>query len=98
MAHGRRRFCAKALCVRRLGKSWKWKISEKWQSAANEKPVMSRYLSQNTKTGDFNQQRTLSRSFCVIPERLGSIHAVLLAFTANKQTNKEALSIIYIDR
>ena len=40
---------------------------------------MSRYLSENTKTGDINQQRTLSWSFFVIPERL--------AFTTNKQTN-----------
>ena len=44
--------------------------------------------------GDFNQQRTHSGSFYVIPERLGSIRAVVLAFTANKQTNK--LSIIYM--
>ena len=54
---------------------------------------MSRYLPKNTKTGDFKQQRTLSGSFFVIPERLASIRAVVLAFTANKQT----LSIIYID-
>ena len=50
---------------------------------------MSRYLSENTKTGDFNQQRTLSGSFLVIPERLALIRAVVLAFTANKQTNKQ---------
>ena len=43
-----------------------------------------------TKTGDFNTQRTLSGSFFVIPERLASIRAVVLAFTANKRT----LSII----
>ena len=54
---------------------------------------MSRYLSKNTKTGDFNLQRTLSRLFFVIPKRLASMRAVVLAFTANKQT----LSIIYID-
>ena len=59
----------------------------KWRSAANEKPEMSLYLSENTKTGNFNQQRTLSGSFFVIPERLSSIRAVILAFTANKQTN-----------
>ena len=47
---------------------------------------MSRYLSENTKTGDFNTQRTFSGSFFVIPERLASIRAVVLAFTANKQT------------
>ena len=62
---------------------------------------MSRYLPKNTKTGDFNTQRTLSGSFFVIPERLASIRAVVLAFTANKQTNeqrnKRTLSIIYID-
>ena len=62
---------------------------------------MSRYLPKNTKTGDFNTQRTLSGSFFVIPERLASIRAVVLAFTANKQTNKQTnkrtLSIIYID-
>ena len=63
----------------------------------NEKPEMSRYLPKNTKTGDFNTQRTLSGSFFVIPERLASICAVVLAFTANKQTNKQTLSIIYID-
>ena len=51
------------------------------------KTEMSRYLHKNTKTGDFNTQRTLSGSFFVIPERLASIHAVGLAFTANKQTN-----------
>ena len=63
---------------------------------------MSRYLPKNTKTGDFNTQRTLSRSFFVIPERLASIRAVVLAFTANKQTNqqtnKRTLSIIYTSR
>ena len=69
----------------------------KWRSTANEKPEMSRYLPKNTKTGDFNTQRTLSGSFFVIPERLASIRAVVLAFTANKQTNKQTLSIIYID-
>ena len=58
---------------------------------------MSRYRPKNTKTGDFNTQRTLSGSFFVIPERLASIRAVVLAFTANKQTNKQTLSIIYID-
>ena len=52
-----------------------------------EKPEMSRYLSENTKTGDFNQQRTLYRSFFVIPKHLASIRAVVLAFTVNKQTN-----------
>ena len=51
------------------------------------KPEMSQYLSENTKTGDFNQQRTLSRSLFVIPERLASIRALVLAFTVNKQTN-----------
>ena len=65
-------------------------ISKKWRSAANEKPEMSRYLPKNTKMGDFNTQRTLSGSFFVIPERLASIRAVVLAFTANKQTNKHS--------
>ena len=54
---------------------------------------MSRFLLENTKVGDFNQQRTLSGSFFVIPERLASIRAVVLAFTANKQTN--TLNYIY---
>ena len=43
----------------------------------------------NTKTGDFNMQRTLSGSFFVIPERFASIRVLVLAFTANKQTNKQ---------
>ena len=51
---------------------------------------MSRYLLESTKTGDFNPRRTLSVSFFVIPERLESIRAVVLAFTANKQTNKHS--------
>ena len=50
------------------------------------KAEMSLYLPENTKTGDFNPQRTLSVSFFVIPECLASIHAVVLVFTANKQT------------
>ena len=62
---------------------------------------MSQYLPKNTKTGDFKQQRTLYGTLFVIPERLASIRAVVLAFTANKQTNeqtnKRTLSIIYID-
>ena len=60
-----------------------------------EKTEMSRYLSENTKTGDFNPQRTLSGSFFVIPQRLASIRSVVLAFTANKQTN--ILNYIYKD-
>ena len=68
----------------------------RWRFAANEKPKMSRYLLKNTKTGDFNTQRTLSRSFFVIPEHLASIHAVVLVFTANKQTN--TLNYIYLQR
>ena len=47
----------------------------------------------NTKTGDFNTQRTLSMSFFVIPKRWASIRAVVLAFIANKQTN--TLNYIY---
>ena len=66
-------------------------------SAANEKPEMSRYLPKNTKTGDFKQQRTLSGSFFVIPERLASIRAVVLAFTANKQTNEQTNTRNYIN-
>ena len=54
------------------------------------KPKMSRYLPKNTKTGGFNQQRTLSGSFFVIPEHLASIRAVVLAFITNKQTNKHS--------
>ena len=63
---------------------------KKWRSVATEKPEMSRYLSENTKTGDFKQQRTLYGLFFVIPERLESIRAVVLVFTANKQTNKHS--------
>ena len=74
----------------RLGNSQRWEISKKWRSAATEKPEMSRYLLEGTKTGYFNPQRTLSESFFVIPERLASILAVVLAFTANKQTNKHS--------
>ena len=48
---------------------------------------------QDTKAGDFNPQRTLSELFFVIPERLASIRSVVLAFTANKQTN--ILNYIY---
>ena len=55
---------------------------------------MSRYLPESTKTGDFNPQKTLSGSFFVILERLASVRAVVLAFTANKQTN--TLKYIYI--
>ena len=65
----------------------------KWRSAAKKKLETSRYLSKNTKAGDFNPQRTLSELFFVIPERLASIRSVVLAFTANKQTN--ILNYIY---
>ena len=51
---------------------------------------ISQYLPKSTKLGDFNLRRTLSRSFFVIPEHLVSIHAVVLAFTANKQTKKHS--------
>ena len=61
---------------------------------AKEKPEMSQYLPDNTKAGNFNPQRTLSRSFFIIPERFESIHAIVLAFTI--QTNKH--SNTYIDR
>jgi len=64
-----------------------------WRLAAKEKPEMSRYLAENTKTGDFNWQRTLSGLFVVIPECLALICAVVLAFTVNKQTN--ILNYIY---
>ena len=56
---------------------------------------MSRYLSENTKMGDFNLERTLSGSFFVIPQRLVSIRVAVLTFTVNKQTN--TLKYIYID-
>ena len=52
---------------------------------------MSRYLPESTKTGDLNLWRTVSGSFFVILEHLVSIHAVVLAFTANKQTKKQTL-------
>ena len=48
---------------------------------------MSRYLLDSTSTGE---------SFFVIPERLSSIRSVVMAFTANKQTNKR--SQLYISR
>ena len=51
------------------------------------------HLPENNKTGDFDPQRTLSGSFFVIPERLESTRAVVLAFTVNKQTN--TLNYIY---
>ncbi len=60
-----------------------------------KKTEMSLYLPDNTKTGDFNPQRTLSGSFFVIPECLASIRAIVLAFTANKQTNKHSQIYIY---
>ena len=59
----------------------------------NKKTEMSQYLPENPKTVDFNPWRTLSGSFFAIPEYLASICAIVLAFTANKQTNKH--SIIY---
>ena len=65
------------------------------QKPSPQNPEMSQYLSENTKTGDFNLRRTLSGSFVVIPQRLVSIHAVVLAFTANKRT--DTLKYIYID-
>ena len=37
--------------------------------------------------GNFHPQNTLSESFFVISERLVSIRAIVLTFTANKQTN-----------
>ena len=57
---------------------------------------MSRYLPESTKTGDLNLWRTVSGSFFVILEHLVSIHAVVLAFTANKQIRKtNTLNYIY---
>ena len=47
---------------------------------------MSQYLPENTKTGNFNPQRKLSGLFFIIPERLASVCAVVLAFTANKHS------------
>ena len=41
--------------------------------------------------------RRMIRTLNIIPERLASIRSVVLAFTAKKQTNKQTLSIIYID-
>ena len=61
-----------------------------WQDKGQWNTLIS---PENTKTNDFNPQRTLSGSFFVIFECLGSIHAIVLAFTANKET----LSNIYID-
>ena len=57
----------------------------KWPSAAKEKPEISRYLPDSTKMGDFNPRRTLPELSFVIPERLASIRAIVLTFTANKQ-------------
>ena len=50
-----------------------------------ENPEISQYLPE----GDFNPRRTLSGSFFVIFKRLASICAVVIAFTANKQTNSQ---------
>ena len=61
--------------------------------SAPQKREMSRYLPESTKTGNFKQRRTLSGLFFVIPERLASIRAVVLAFAVNKQTT---LNYIYI--
>ena len=44
---------------------------------------MSRLLPENTTIGDFNPRKALSGSF-LIPERLASICAVVLAFAVNK--------------
>jgi len=63
--------------------------------AEKEKPEMSRYLPENTKTGDFNLQRALSGSFFVIPERLASIRSVVLAFTANKHSQLYIYRYVY---
>ena len=57
----------------------------KWPSAVKEKPEISRYLPESTKMGDFNPRRTLHELSFVIPERLASIRAIVLTFTANKQ-------------
>ena len=60
---------------------------------------MSRYFYKSTKTGDFHPQRTHSGSLFVILERLASIRAVVLAFTANKQTLsmvRECGSTLYV--
>ena len=56
---------------------------------------MSHYLLENTKTGNFNPQRTLSGPFFAIPEHLVSIRAVVLAFTTNKQANKCSNTVNY---
>ena len=46
---------AKTLCVRHLGKSWKWKGAKyNWWSAMKEKLEMSGYLPKNIKTVDLN--------------------------------------------
>ena len=47
----------------------------------------------SSKMGNFNLWSTLSGSFFIIPERLASIRAVVLAFTANKHSQ---LCIIFI--
>ena len=62
-----------------------------------EKLEISQYLPENTKMGDFKQRRTLSGPFFVIPERLAPIRAVVLTFTANKQTTLNYMCIyLYI--
>ena len=58
---------------------------------------MPQYFPENSKTGDFNPQRTLSGLFFVIPERLASIRVVALVFTANKQPNTLNYTIKIID-
>ena len=59
-----------------------------------EKTGVSQYLPESAKTSDFNLHWTLSKLIFVIPEHLVSIHSVVLAFTANKQTNKHFESYI----
>ena len=71
-----------------LATNYQWRMVDAVFVAVGRegKAEMSLYLPENTKTGDFNPQRTLSASFFVIPGRFASIRAVVLAFPPNKQT------------
>ena len=88
-------FAKHSLCyIRHLGKRRKWEISKNGsrpqKKNRNSHHIFSKALGQAISTPGVH-------FFFVIPERLASIRSVVLAFTANKQTNKPSLSNIYID-
>ena len=80
---------ARALCVKRsLSKNWKWEMSKNGGRPRRQPENVPISLREH-KTGNFNWWSSLSGLFFVIPERLSSIRAVVLAFTVNKQTNSQ---------